>query len=388
MVSGYTVSKSRCSTVILACGHSMRKRTSFSRQLTLLSTGLGLFDFQCILMGTKTGKPFYRICERTYDVPVFSDLWIRRLCRKFKAESVILLGYPDQFSFCEQPHPAELAVYLWAQFSYPPNAATLRQVLVVPLTETTRIHLSASAVHPLGPTIPHAVDTDCFRILSPGERTRNKAFFCGRDCFTVGTVGANITRKRFDRLIEGFSLFYRNRQDICLLIKTDNVKKPGGFDVVQLLRRYGVESVVRIITAELSDEEMVMLYSSMDVYLHTAEWEGFGIPVIEAMACGVPVFTPPIQGPGEIVPYVDLLIPGSELVRDGSTVLRWVKPMEIAAVLDRAYRNEWDLKKTGSFGRREVEKKYSLRAVAKQWKVLIENTYVPPASSVPPALPD
>jgi len=46
------------------------------------------------------------------------------------------------------------------------------------------------------------------------------------------------------------------------------------------------------------------------VYMNLSEWEGFGIPVIEAMSCGLPVLTHGLQGPGEIVPYTETLAAG------------------------------------------------------------------------------
>ena len=38
-----------------------------------------------------------------------------------------------------------------------------------------------------------------------------------------------------------------------------------------------------------SEEELAMLYSSMDCYIHPATAEGFGLPVLEAMACAIPI---------------------------------------------------------------------------------------------------
>ena len=37
------------------------------------------------------------------------------------------------------------------------------------------------------------------------------------------------------------------------------------------------------------EEGMPLLFNAADVYLHTSEYEGFGLPVLEAMTCGVPV---------------------------------------------------------------------------------------------------
>jgi glycosyltransferase involved in cell wall biosynthesis len=39
----------------------------------------------------------------------------------------------------------------------------------------------------------------------------------------------------------------------------------------------------------VSEKEMPILFNAADVYLHTSEYEGFGLPILEAMACGVPV---------------------------------------------------------------------------------------------------
>lgn len=45
---------------------------------------------------------------------------------------------------------------------------------------------------------------------------------------------------------------------------------------------------------------MPFLYNA-DIFLHTAEYEGFGLPVLEAMACGVPVVVSKCASLPEIV---------------------------------------------------------------------------------------
>ncbi|NHW22951.1 MAG: glycosyltransferase family 4 protein [Archaeoglobales archaeon] len=39
----------------------------------------------------------------------------------------------------------------------------------------------------------------------------------------------------------------------------------------------------------IKEADMPKLYNCADVYLHTSEYEGFGLPILEAMACGIPV---------------------------------------------------------------------------------------------------
>lgn len=50
----------------------------------------------------------------------------------------------------------------------------------------------------------------------------------------------------------------------------------------------------------LSDEEMPLLYSAAGVLLYPSFYEGFGLPILEAMACGTPVITSNISSMPEI----------------------------------------------------------------------------------------
>ena len=46
-----------------------------------------------------------------------------------------------------------------------------------------------------------------------------------------------------------------------------------------------------IFTGHVSDEEVVSLYNAAEVFVHPSLFEGFGLPPLEAMACGTPVIT-------------------------------------------------------------------------------------------------
>ena len=53
-------------------------------------------------------------------------------------------------------------------------------------------------------------------------------------------------------------------------------------------------------TATLSEAEMAGLYSACDCLVHPFRGEGFGLPVVEAMACGLPVI---VTGAGPALDY-------------------------------------------------------------------------------------
>ena len=143
--------------------------------------------------------------------------------------------------------------------------------------------------------IPHGVDCNTFKpIMAPnyGKEVCPSAFI-------VGCVARNQHRKNIPQLIKGFKEFIdRNdlKPDEAKLILHMDWNDAMGWKFPEFAERYGVEDylmppLMGILDAgeSLSEEEMIHLYNCMDVFVLPTAGEGFGIPTIEAMACGVPV---------------------------------------------------------------------------------------------------
>ena len=105
--------------------------------------------------------------------------------------------------------------------------------------------------------------------------------------------------------------------------------------------------------------------------MHTAEWEGFCIPIIEAMACGLPVVTHPVQGPGELVPYPDLLVPGSRTIKDGEVMLMEANPRSFADAAVNFANNPTLSRRAAAAGRMAAVNRFDIRIVARQWSRLL-----------------
>lgn len=350
--------------ILLGCGLSLARDSSFARQLRLLAAGLRARGRRCLLLGTGAAL---RLGEDEADVPRIDAAAVRALSRE-TPEAAILLGYPDQLPILAEPGPP---LFLWAQFSRPPAARCLARATAVPLTERTRGFLAQARCASLGPTIPHGVDTTLFRPAAAQQRPRFRVELgIGDDTLVVGTVGANTTRKRFDLLIEAFA---RLRPSSCLLlIKTDRARAPGGFDLEALARRRGAEARVRVITDALPAAALARLYAAMDVYAHAAEWEGFCVPVAEAMACGLPVAAADTQGPGEIVPYREGLVSDGEWIEEeGGSRLFHVNPTALAAAIGRLAGDPALRARLGSLGRAEALRSCDAGVVAARWLACI-----------------
>jgi len=58
----------------------------------------------------------------------------------------------------------------------------------------------------------------------------------------------------------------------------------------------------------LPQEELPFLYSGADVFVFPSLWEGFGLPPLEAMACGTPVVTSNVSSLPEVVGDAAILV--------------------------------------------------------------------------------
>ncbi len=137
----------------------------------------------------------------------------------------------------------------------------------------------------------------------------------GRKAFVVGCVARNQPRKGIPVLIEAFARLAERHSDVMLHLHT-NPWDVDGWVLRELLAQHGVadrtsftETMLRF--ESLSDIELCNVYRFFDVFALPTMGEGFCIPILEAMACGVPVVatagsavTELLNGRGELVPPV------------------------------------------------------------------------------------
>jgi len=143
--------------------------------------------------------------------------------------------------------------------------------------------------------IPHGVDTNLFKpVLNPkyGNEICPKAFI-------VGCVARNQHRKNIPRLIKGFAQFVKKRNlspEQAKLILHMDWNDAMGWKFPSFAEHYGIgKYLMSPLMGNLdqgqspSDEVMAQLYNCMDVFVLPTAGEGFGIPTLEAMSCGIPI---------------------------------------------------------------------------------------------------
>ena len=147
--------------------------------------------------------------------------------------------------------------------------------------------------------IPHGVDCGFFKPILEPKYGRKKLKDIAPDAFVVGCVARNQHRKNIPQLVKGFKEFI-DRNDLkpnqAKLMLHMDWNDAMGWKLPSFAEQYGLKEyllppLMGVLDAgeSLDEQSMVHLYNCMDVFVLPTAGEGFGIPTIEAMACGVPV---------------------------------------------------------------------------------------------------
>ena len=123
-----------------------------------------------------------------------------------------------------------------------------------------------------------------FRPAASEERARKEAAnIIGTDAPYVLVVGQNSRNKRHRVAIEAFA---RGAPSTWHLVLVQRQQKERGLRA--LARRLRIEERVHLLST-LELEKMIVLYQAARLLIQPSVYEGFGLPMLEAMACGCPV---------------------------------------------------------------------------------------------------
>jgi glycosyltransferase involved in cell wall biosynthesis len=129
-------------------------------------------------------------------------------------------------------------------------------------------------------------------------------------------VGTRERRKNLMGLIEIFARVRERRPEAMLAVvgarpwaeakEVHGVERWSGREVEDRIRELGVAKQIRIL-GHVSLQELVDLYSAAEILLYPTYYEGFGLPALEAMACGLPVVASSRSALPEVVGDAGLL---------------------------------------------------------------------------------
>lgn len=121
----------------------------------------------------------------------------------------------------------------------------------------------------------------------------------------VGDVNYN---KNLLRLIESFSLVSEENLFLVLIGKAfENKNLPEVKDIVKKVNELSIAEKVKFL-GYIPLEDLVVIYNLASVYCQPSLYEGFGLQILEAMACGCPVVTSNVSSLPEIAGNAAVLV--------------------------------------------------------------------------------
>lgn len=213
----------------------------------------------------------------------------------------------------------------------------------------------------IGPVVSDAIDHNVFKPVEYSKKHHKNKYKISEDCFIIGSVMRNQKRKLLPDIIEVFKNLTAKHSTKNIILYLHTSYPDGlGWDLPGLLLEHNVYDKVLItyncnkcgnffpsvfkgtnticqscgnayagiasIRNNINEQQLRDLYNLFDVYVQYSICEGFGIPPIEAAACGVPVITIDHEAMGEV---------GKNIEADMVPIIRTFREQETNA--DRHY---------------------------------------------------
>lgn|GEM_PF-2743024 len=248
---------------------------------------------------------FYGAAGRTESDSLVNTRWSRELAARDVVASfdpaplelpdvTVHHDYTRHFTAYRPPDIGSLVAVRTSDFGpYPPAwadkiNADFDQLWVH--TRWIREQAIASGIDPARVRIvPHGVDAAVFRPDGPHFSLPTKKSF--RFLF----VGTAVVRKGFDILLAAYRRAFTRDDDVALVIKDHSANAfhaPTYRDTIAAAMRDPEAPETVYIDEFLPAEELAALYRACDAGVFPYRAEGFCLPILEAMACGVPSIVP------------------------------------------------------------------------------------------------
>jgi glycosyltransferase involved in cell wall biosynthesis len=240
-------------------------------------------------------------------------------------EKIDLLHCPYWSSPLWSPWPTVVTVHDVIQFVLPEyawrkisrvyfglvSAGARRAQAVITVSECSKqdimkiIGLGPERIHVIG----NAVDASLYPVRDAWLLANVRERYGIAPRFVLYFGGFDM-RKNVPRLIEAYARLpeaLRREYQLVIAGRYQHLGHPLYPDPRQTVRRLGLEGNV-IFTGQIREQDKAPLYSAATVFAFPSLYEGFGMPVLEAMACGTPVVTSNVSALPEVAGDAGLLV--------------------------------------------------------------------------------
>jgi glycosyltransferase involved in cell wall biosynthesis len=179
-------------------------------------------------------------------------------------------------------------------------------------------------------TIPIAAIADFAPILDPAQidQARQRFGIRGKYIINIGTLEP---RKNLARLLQAYATLTPALRATYTLV----IVGPYGWKIQgiqQLVDSLGLQNQV-IWTGHLPDHDMNILLSGATLFAYPSLYEGFGIPLLEAMQCDVPILTSNVSSLPEVAGNAALLVDPTDVTAIATGLSRLLEDEALRAQL-------------------------------------------------------
>lgn len=304
--------------------------------------------------------PHYPKGLTSYSVDVMKP-WIEDFASKNPELKTVLFTLYDVWVYNELKYDGPIVSWVPLDHITPPPAVIefLKRENVTPVTMAPHGQRQLEALGIQSTYIPHAIDT---KVMKPTPTINNiptrQYMGVDEDTFLVGIVAANkangqIHRKAYAENLLAFAQFHKKYPNSQIYLHTEPSRAYGGFDIGRLLKSVGLDKSAVVIgdPAQMRtgypDEAMAAFYTAMDVLVSTSYGEGFGIPTVEAQACGTRVITSNFAASADLASEDSWKIDGQPFWDEGQGCFYQIPAINrITAALEEAYHTDRGISRT------------------------------------------
>ena len=265
---------------------------------------------------------------------------------KIRRDRLDLFHYTDHaMSLIQRIHPTVITVHDIAYIRFPDLLNKSRQVykkyilyssikkadvIIADSHSTRRDIVEFFNVDEKKIKVVHLGVESRFRPISSVEDYRTKNNLPSKMILNIGTLEP---RKNVVTLIKAFKKLQEGGfKDYVLVIAGEKgwlYKR-----IFEEIKSSGVEQSIRLLGVA-NDEDLPLLYNCADLFVYPSLYEGFGLPPLEAMACGVPVITSNTSSLPEVVGNAGIMVNPSDIESLSDEMWRVLKDEELKHRMSR-----------------------------------------------------
>lgn len=237
--------------------------------------------------------------------------------------------------------------------------------------------------------IPHGIETNIYKILPDEQVNKFKQQYIKHDGHLTVMVAANKgypDRKAFQVQIRAWAAFAKDKPDAKLYLHTEPTPMYQGLNLIKLCQSLGIGDKVMFpdryeYFTGYPPEYLSFIYNSANVLMAASMSEGFGIPIIEAQACGTPVITVNFSAMPELIRYGTITEPLDYFYTPMDAWQCWPDHKQITNALEENY-TDWLSNNKKKHLEHSTEASNKIHAeynwdnlVTEYWKPLFENLH-------------